>query len=279
MCMIVPSRWFSGGKGLSGFRRKMLNDKRLKELHDYPRARDVFSDVEIKGGVNYFLWEDSYNGDCLVKTYEEHKCISAMKRPLKEKNTDIFMRINGAIPILRKIQSFKEESFSKLVSSRKPFGLATNFKDFTPYKTDNSVKIYAHKNIGYVKIDAIPLNRQWIKEHKIIIPYAIGSGNSKTDRVNPMYAEPGSCCTETYLVVGTFATKKQCRNVMSYINTKFFHFCLTLIKNTQHTTRITYQFVPQQNFDEQWTDEKLYKKYALTDDEINFIEKMIRPMD
>ena len=128
LCMIVPSRWFAGGKGLDDFREKMLNDRRIKEIHDFPDASEVFPGVEIKGGVNYFLWDKEYKGDCLIRTYEKGECISALKRPLREEAADVFIRYNEAIPILRKIQSFGEKSFSELMSSRKPFGIPTNFK-------------------------------------------------------------------------------------------------------------------------------------------------------
>ncbi|MBS9773778.1 MAG: Eco57I restriction-modification methylase domain-containing protein [Tenacibaculum sp.] len=279
LCMIVPSRWFAGGRGLDSFREQMLNDRRLKEIHDYPNASEVFPGVEIKGGVNYFLWQSDYKGDCLIKTYEENKCVSEMKRPLKEKNTDIFIRINRAIPILRKIRAFNEDSFNKNISVQTPFGLLSSFKSYKKTSFENSIKVFGNKFIGYVKEEQIKKNKQWIKDHKILIPKAIGSGNSKTDWLKPIYAEPNSCCTQTYLIIGPFATKKRCKNVMSYINTKFFHFCLTLIKNTQDAMRGVYEFVPQQNFDEEWTDEKLYKKYGLTEEEIAFIESMIRPME
>ena len=276
--MITPSRWFAGGKGLDDFRKAMLKDKRIKVIHDYPNASEVFNSIEIKGGVNYFLWDKEYKGDCLIRTYENGVCVSALKRPLKENNADVFIRYNEAIPILRKIQSFNEKSFSELMSSAKPFGLRTYFKgESEPF--EGAIKIYVNGGVGYIKKEGVLKNQHWIKEHKVIVPYAVGSGDSKTDKVNPIYAEPNSCCTETYLVIGPFATKKQCENVMQYIGTKFLHFCLTLKKNTQHSTKEFYQFVPQQNFDEEWTDEKLYKKYGLTPEEIAYIEKMIRPME
>ena len=276
--LITPSRWFAGGKGLDDFRETMLENKHFKAIHDYPNAAEIFSNIEIKGGVNYFLWDREYKGDCLIRTYENGECISALKRPLKEKNADVFIRYNEAIPIFRKIQSLEEKSFSELISSSKPFGLRTYFKG-KKESFKGAVKIYVNGGIGYVKKEEVLKNQQWIKEHKVIVPYAVGSGNSKTDKVNPIYAEPNSCCTETYLVIGPFATKKQCENVMQYIETKFLHFCLTLKKNTQHSTKEFYQFVPQQNFDEEWTDEKLYKKYGLTPEEIAYIEKMVRPME
>ena len=276
--LITPSRWFAGGKGLDDFRKAMLKNKQIKAIHDYPNASEIFPSIEIKGGVNYFLWDKEYKGDSLIRTYENGVCVSALKRPLKENNADVFIRYNEAIPILRKIQSFNEKSFSELMSSAKPFGLRTYFKgESEPF--EGAVKIYVNGGIGYVKKEEVLKNQDWIKEHKVIVPYAVGSGDSKTDKVNPIYAEPNSCCTETYLVIGPFATKKQCENVMQYIGTKFLHFCLTLKKNTQHSTKEFYQFVPQQNFDEEWTDEKLYKKYGLTPEEIAYIEKMVRPME
>jgi site-specific DNA-methyltransferase (adenine-specific) len=278
LTMIVPSRWFAGGRGLDEFRNEMLNDKRIKNIHDFLNASDCFPGVEIKGGVCYFLWDKEYSGECEVNTYENNTLISTSKRPLLEKGTEVFIRYNEAIPIIRKIKAKNFEPLNKIISSAKPFGLRTYFKGKdSPFK--DSIKIYANQHIGYIKRNEVLQNSQWIDQHKVIAPYAVGSGDSKTDLVKPIYSEPGSCCSETYIVFGPFSSKKRCENLMGYINTKFFHFCLTLKKNTQHATKTAYEFVPLQNFDESWTDEKLYKKYGLTEDEIAFIESMIRPMD
>ena len=130
LCMIVPSRWFAGGRGLDDFRDEMLNDKRLKEIHDYPNASDVFSGVEIKGGVNYFLWDRDYDGDCLIVSYENGEAISEMTRPLKEEGADTFIRDNQAISIYHKISNFKEKSFSEFASVQTPFGLLSSFKAY-----------------------------------------------------------------------------------------------------------------------------------------------------
>ena len=292
-CMIVPSRWFSGGRGLDEFRNEMLSDRRLKEIHDHPNASDIFPGVEIKGGVNYFLWQNGYEGDCLIKTYNDGQCISEMTRPLKEEGADTFIRDNQAISIYHKVRNFKEKSFSEIVSSRKPFGFDSKIKGKKePFK--DAVKIYVNGGIGYVKREDIPLvkntseprdkaplliENKLIDVHKVIVPKAIGSGNLQTDKVNPIYAEPNTCCSETYLVIGPFTNKEQCENVMSYIKTKFFHFMFGLKKITQNTVKDTYQFVPQQDFSKPWTDEELYKKYKLTEEEITYIETMVRPME
>lgn len=279
LSMIVPSRWFSGGKGLDAFRDEMLNDKKIKELHDFHNASDCFPRVEIKGGVCYFLWDSKHNGDCKITSYDSSGSENTLIRPLLEDGVDVFIRYQGAIPIWEKVKSFGEISMDTMISARKPFDLTTDFKDFKLTRFDRSIKIYANKKVGFVKKDLITKNKNWINKHKVIAPYAIGSGDSKTDKINPIYAEPESCCTETYILLGLFDSKKEADNLISYINTRFFHFFLTLKKNTQHATSKVYSLVPIQDFTQSWTDEKLYKKYDLTHEEIAFIESMIRPME
>ena len=281
LIMITPSRWFSGGKGLNDFRDIMLDDRHIREIHDFPNSKDCFDNVEIKGGVSYFLWDKNHNDDCTVFTYDNGYCISQAKRPLKENGLDVFIRYNQAVSILNKIRRFNEPSFNEIISSAKPFGLRTYFKgNNKPYKDKNdNVILYQNGGIGYISREEIPNNRDWILRHKVIVPYAVGTGDGKTDKVNPIYAGINTACTETYLVIGPFENEEVCKNVMSYINTKFLHFMLTLKKNTQHATRGAYQFVPMQDFTQSWTDEKLYQKYGLSKEEIAFIESMIRPMD
>ena len=280
LCMIVPSRWFAGGRGLDDFRDEMLNDKRLKEIHDHPNASDLFPGVEVKGGINYFLWQNDYDGECLVKTYEKGECVSEMKRPLKEDNTEVFVRYNEAIPILRKVQAFQEKSFSEFVSSQKPFGLRTFVRGKKESFSD-SVILYQSKGIGYINKDEISNNNNWVNLHKIFISYVYGAGEGFPHQIlnKSIYGKPNSACTETYLVIGPFANKERCDNIISYINTRFFRFLVLLIKNTQSAPKRVYQFVPQQKFDKPWTDEELYEKYGLTEEEIAYIEKMVRPME
>lgn len=278
LTMIIPSRWFSGGKGLDSFRDGMLNDDRVRVLHDFHDASECFPGVEIKGGVCYFLWDRDNKGLCKVISHELDGKISEVKRSLLEKNCNIFIRYNGAIKILSKIRITKEKSIVNIISSRKPFGISTNFSKYSLNFKQGLIKIYANKKIGFTKTEYIQKNKEWVKKYKIFIPYAVGNGNMKTDLIKPILAEPDSICTETYIVFGPFDSREEAENAISYIKTKFFHFLLGVKKNTQHTTRNTYEFVPMQDFSESWTDEKLYKKYKLTKEEIDFIESMIRPM-
>jgi site-specific DNA-methyltransferase (adenine-specific) len=276
LTMIIPSRWFAGGRGLDEFRDKMLNDKRLRTIRDFLNASDCFPGVEIKGGVCYFLWDRDNSGMCKVVTHENGQIVSSMERPLLEKNCDVFIRYNESLPILNKVREKKEQTMDTIISSQKPFGLRTYILG-VPTPFDGSIKMYANQTIGYIDKKEILQNLNWINKPKVIVPRAIGSGDSKTDIIKPLYSEPGSCCTETYVVFGPFESKKEAENVISYIQTKFFHFLVTLKKNTMMAPKTVYSFVPIQDFSRPWTDEELYKKYNLSKEEINFIEAMVRP--
>lgn len=278
LTMIIPSRWFTGGFGLDSFRKDMLNDKRIRIIHDFLNASDCFPGVEIKGGVCYFLWDRDNKGKCEIITHSENKIISTMNRDLLEENIDVFIRYNEAVNILKKIKNLNEDTFDKKVSSQRPFGFSTNFKDILKGGDKDSIKIYANKIVGYLpKTYIIEKNKDGIDKWKLFTPKAIGSGNSKSDWVKPILGEPNSICTETYVMIGPYNTKQEAENVMTYIQTKFFHFLLTLRKNTQDALAKVYSLIPLQDFSQTWDDKKLYKKYNLTEFEIEFIESMVRP--
>lgn len=280
LTMIIPSRWFSGGKGLDEFRDEMLKDKRMKKLVDFPISNECFSGVEIKGGVCYFLWERDYKGDCEVSTIRNNN-VSISKRPLLKENTDVFIRYNEAISILDKILSITKNFFSDLVSVRRPFGFSSDFRNYEEESFAGAIKIYANKSIGWIPKGVVKQNVDWVEKYKVYISFAYGAGEDFPHQIinKPFLGEPNSCCTETYLHIGPFDSKKTAENVISYIKTKFFRFLVLQIKSTQNATKRVYQFVPLQDFNESWTDEKLYKKYGLTQEEIDFIESMIRPME
>lgn len=291
LTMIVPSRWFSGGRGLDDFRDEMLNDDRIRVIHDFLNAGDCFPGVEIKGGVCYFLWNRDNNGDCKISTHNGDEIISESERPLLEEGASTFIRYNDAISILRKVQSLKEEKFSNKISSNDPYGFDVRVKNsykrvkpkFKIKPFENSIEFYYNgwrsKGLGHIEKSGVRKNVDWIGDYKILIPKAWGTGNLNTDWISPFLINPDSCCTETYLVIGPFRNKKTAENIIGYMQTRFFHLLVSLIKNTQNAMKKVYSFVPVQNFDEEWTDEKLYKKYGLTSEEIGFIDSMVRPMD
>lgn len=291
LTMIIPSRWFTGGRGLDDFRDEMLHDERLRVIHDFINAGDCFPGVEIKGGVCYFLWERDNKGNCKVYTHEGNKIVSQAERPLLEKGAETFIRYNEAIKILHKVRKLKEESFANLISANDPFGfdvrVENSYRRMRPnYKKepfDNCVEFYYNgwkkEGIGYIDRQSIQKNTNWIDKYKIYVPKAWGVGNMNHDWVKPFLGNQNSCCTETYLVIGPFDNRQIAINIISYTQTKFFHFLLGLVKITQNTMKKAYSFVPMQDFSKPWTDEALYKKYDLSEDEIAFIEKMVRPMD
>lgn len=280
LTMIIPSRWFSGGFGLDSFRDEMLNDSRLRAIHDYPEAADCFPGVQIKGGVCYFVWERDNPGLCSVTTRRGDKVGDAVLRPLLENDNDFFIRYNEAISILHKVWSKKEKPFDALVSSQKPFGFATTYRG-KKKNAGNDVTLYENGGVSYVAKDLIEKNLHLVDKHKVFIPRA-GSGSDKFPHSilgKPFVGGKNSASTETYLAIGPLKSEKECKNVISYINTRFFRFLVMLKKPTQDALRKVYGLVPIQDFSEEWTDEKLYKKYKLSGDEIAFIESLIRPSE
>ena len=290
LTMIIPSRWFTGGRGLDEFRDQMLNDKRISILHDYVNASECFPGVEIKGGVCYFLWERDRSGMCKIYTHSGDQ-ITESNRYLLEKGSSIFIRNIEVINIIHKVQLLKEKSFSNIVSANDPFGydirVANSYKRIKPkYElkpSNDSVKFYYNgwrkDGIGYISASTVKKNVDWISKSKLLIPKAWGNGDPSTDWLTPIIADKKSVCTETYLVVGPFKTDAEAANAVTYIQTKFFHLLVSAVKITQNTMQKAYSFVPLQDFSHPWTDEMLYKKYGLTDEEIAFIESMIRPME
>lgn len=201
-----------------------------------------------------------------------------MVRPLLEDNTDTFIRYNEAITILRKVRILNEQSFDTLVSSRKPFGLPSNFRNYSATPQDNkTILIYAQKDTGYISRDQIENNVDLVNSWKVFIPEAIGGGVMESDIVKPIIGAPNSACSETYVMIAPVTSEEIATNITKYIGTKFFHFLLGLKKITQHTTSKTYSFIPVQDFSMQWTDEMLYEKYGLTESEIAYIENSVWP--
>lgn len=290
LIMIIPSRWFTGGRGLDTFRNAMLHDNRIRVLNDFPDASDVFPGVEIKGGVCYFLWERGSNGECSIVTHTKRGKKESI-RPLLEPGMDTFIRYAEQISILRKVQQFNEKSFMDIISANDPFGFDVREKNSyrrirAPYELEpfeGCVKFYYNgwrkDGVGYVSRKYIRKGETLVSKYKVFVPRVWGAGIPESDWVNPFVVEPDSCSTETYLAVGPFESEDLAQNAVSYMQTKFFHFMVSLVKNTQQAMQKVYQFVPVQDFAKPWTDAKLYEKYGLTEEEITFIESMIKPVE
>ena len=294
LSMIVPSRWMTGGRGLDKFRQDMLTDKRLSIIHDFKDATLCFSGVEIKGGVNYFLWErDKTSPLCTIINDYGKDGIKESKRPLVEKGCDIFIRNNELIPIFRKVHSKGEKSFSDIVSSMKPYGLRGDFfkspekyglPAISKHPIQDGYVIYGldekMKRCNRFIPQKYPLpKRDNIEKFKLLMSRNQGEGILGETLSVPIFAKPNELCTETFIVIGGFDNEQEMNNCWSYMKTKFFRTMLGMKKNDQGCGQAVYQFVPLQDFSKPWTDEELYKKYGLTDEEIQFIESMIRPME
>jgi site-specific DNA-methyltransferase (adenine-specific) len=274
---VTPSRWMAGGKGLDKYRERMLSDKRMRSIVDYPKLYEGFPGVKIRGGISYFLWDREHNGPCTVQTiWDGQPTGPAVARHLDA--YDILVRRNEAVPILEKVRAKKEPTLEARVSSRKPFGLATNFKG-KPTKTGlkKPVQLFENQRIGWVERNAIATNTEWIDEWKVLMTAVQGTSAAVETKFlsKPIIAEPGTACTETYLVAGHFDNEKEATNYAQYLRTRFVRILVSLRKATQHATRDVYSFVPDLPLNQEWTDPKLYKRYGLTKDEIAFIEAQV----
>lgn len=281
LIMIVPARWYTGGKGLDAFRDKMLNDERLSIIHDFPETKDCFPGLNIRGGICYFKWDSCHQGKSLIVNHVKGEEYS-MERSLKEGKVPMLIRYNKAISILRKVQKFNEETFNNIVSSRNPFGLPSNFSGYSKsYSFGNPIKLYRFGENGYILQSQVVKNHQWIDRYKVLVSKASPGGDEYPHSIvsQPIVSEPNSVCTETYLVIKDVDSRTEAENLVSYIKTRFFRFMMSLVKNTQNISKASYTFVPLQDFSHPWTDEMLYRKYKLSSDEIAFIESMIRPME
>jgi Eco57I restriction-modification methylase len=294
LSMIIPSRWFAGGKGLDEFREAMLTDDRLREINDYLSAADVFPGVGLKGGVCYFLWERDNPGQCRVSTHFKDWPVSTATRPLLEKGADIFIRFNEGLSILKKVVAVEtgqskslslpeNKRFDHLVSSRKPFGLETKFKGKTT-KSAGDVLVYQNGGTGYTPKKSITTGTHLIDKWKLFAGYAApGTGNKDTypHRIisTPFIGEPGSISSETYLCIGPLESKSEAESVLSYLSCRLTRLLVLLRKPSQHVTQKVYASVPTQKWTKLWTDADLYEKYGLTKSEIAFIETIVRPMD
>lgn len=280
--MIIPSRWFAGGKGLDDFREECLNDNRIRKIVDYTNAKDCFPGISLGGGVNYFLWDRDNKGLCeYTNVHDGNK--STIERNLNQ--YPVFVRYNEAISIIEKVLNNNFQCFSDIVSSRNPFGIAS-YERGENESFASSLKLYSSKGQGYIQNLKVTINKNLVDKYKIIISKVTSehAGEANKDGQFKVIStaqilKPDEVCTDSYLVVGDFDNYDISNNALNYLKTCFFRFLLLQAVSSINLSKDKFMFVPLQDFNEEWTDEKLYKKYELTQEEIDFIESMIRPME
>lgn len=281
--LIMPSRWFAGGRGLDDFRTEMLNDTRLSVLHDFIDSKQLFKTADIAGGICYYLWDAKHNGECEVSTHAGNT-VSSIKRKLNEH--DIFVRDNIGLSIVKKIQAVSDEFMDKGVLQLAPFGLRTYIRgEALPF--ENSIKVLSSEGYGYVSKDDINRNREKMNKYKVVIGRLVPSNGevgidpSKGYKAItcPQVVQNDEVVTETYLVCATLDTLREAVNCCEYLKLKFPRFLLRLTYSSMNVNRANFVFVPNQDFNRSYSDEDLYKKYNLTEDEIAYIERLIRPME
>lgn len=278
LVMIIPSRWFGGGKGLDGFRSEMLSDRRIKKIVDFTDAREVFPGVDIAGGICYFLWERDFDGDCTVVNSHGGKSQTSVRRLDEFK---VFIRDGRSIPIIRKVLAKNEPKMDSQVTSRKPFGLDTSAR---PQKSGDIILRWLSGE-GPFRREDITIGRDLIDKWKVITSYAgfDHAGQPDKDGRRRVLSKidilpPGTICNETYIVTGSYETEKEAENLVVYMKTQFFRFLVSQFMYSHHLTKNTYAFVPVFDMTEEWTDTQLNQRYDISEVESEFINSVIRPM-
>lgn len=274
---VTPSRWFAGGKGLDKYRERLLSDRRMRNLVDYPKLYDAFPGVKIRGGISYFLWDRDYDGPCTIQTMWEGSPVGEpVARYLDA--YDVLVRRNEAVSILEKVRAKKEVTLDRRVSSRKPFGFPTNFHGKPSEKGLNEpVKLFGSQRVSWIERPSVAQNIAWVDKWKVLVTRVQGT-SAAVERIflgKPIVSGPNEACTETYLVAGLFDTEEEAKRYTRYLRTRFVRFLVSLRKTTQDAARGVYGFVPDLPLDRDWTDAMLYKRYKLTADEIAFIESQV----
>lgn len=281
--MIIPARWYAGGKGLDDFRGLMLNDARIRKLFDYESSKDCFESVNIAGGICYFLWDRDNPGLCNITNVNAENPIT-LERPLNE--FPILIRSNMAISIVHKVLKSGVDVHSNYAYPRNPFGFATNYRGRT-IKQHGDIEIITSVGTHYISRTEVTKNTDIIDSYKVLIGRLVPS-NGELD-VNPKdgykvitdtrIIGPGQINTETYLDIGVFDNEQEAKNFEIFLHSKLTRFLLRQAISSLNVTRECFRFVPHEDFSKEWTDKKLYSKYNLTQEEINLVEETIRPME
>lgn len=284
--MITPSRWFTGGLGLDDYRDRMINDRRLAKIVDHPKIFDVFPQAKIRGGVSYFLWDREYDGDCEFSTRVDGEIISTVIRDLREGH-GVLIRDNAASAVIQKVLHLSEGSIEEWFYPRLAFSQEwrTNYRGESDQPFSGGVPIVHNSGIGYVSRQSFERNHELVDRWKVLLPKA-SSGDTAQDATGrivdvvlgaPIALAPGSVCTESYFVAGSFGSEQETENYAQYLATKFARFLVLQRKATQDITADRFRFVPQLDFTRRWTDKDLYDRFKLTQEEIDYIEASIKP--
>lgn len=283
LTMIIPARWYAGGKGLDAFRTSMMSNHQIKHLVDFSNSADCFPGVNIAGGVCYFLWEKDYHGECIVTNIKGDITTSSMKRRIDEYT--FFVRDNIALSIIRRIRNTSNKTMNTMVKSYSYFAIRSYERGEENSKYKNDVVLLSSNGKGFYPRLQIQDRDGILNKYKVVITYAMSGGNKPSSNGDYQVVSslqilsPNEVCTETYLVLGVFDTEDEAKKLCGYVKTKLFRFLLLQALSSIHITKESFCFVPIQDYSEEWTDEKLYAKYGLNEEEIAFIESMIRPME
>jgi site-specific DNA-methyltransferase (adenine-specific) len=280
LVMITPSRWFTGGANLNEMRDTLLADRRMEALVDYPKLYDCFPGVKLRGGVSYFHWNREYDGPCAVQTMWDGKPTGPpVKRDLGE--YDVFVRRNEAVEILRKVRALGDPTLDDRVLSFNPFGFQTNHHGVDePSALKDPVEFYGSKKVSWMERDAFEVNGHLVGHHKLLLHRAYGEDGDPPFRVTaaPKVVGADTACSGTYLVIATSPDAETARHWGAYARTRFFRFLVSLRMNTQDLKRGSFAFVPDLPMDREWTDTELYRRYGLTEAEIDFVESQVKEM-
>lgn len=286
MTMIIPSRWFAGGKGLDDFRQSMLNDKHIRKIVDYMSSKDCFPGVNIAGGVNYFLWDKDYEGPCTIYNCAANTEPVVAERYLNEFN--VFIRDNRALSIIHKFLESNDACLADNTYTRNPFGFMSKERgQEKPYAGCDNVKLISSGGIGYVKRSDVKKNVHEIDKYKVTIGKIVPSnGEVDTDPANGYKVTtssriigPGEIHTESYLLLHGFETLDEAESFAQYMALKFPRFMMKHTLSSMNISTQNFIFVPFLDYKKEWSDNELYKRYGLSSEEIEYVESLIRPMD
>ncbi len=283
LSMIVPSRWLLGGVGLDDFRTKMLNDKHIAKIVDYVNSRDCFPNFDINGGVCYFLWDSETSTNECEYTYISNSTKVTSQRVLNE--YEIFIRNSEALKIVKKVLLFNEDSISKIVSSQTPYGLNSDYRG-KPSKSKNSYTFYSSDGVSYIEKSEVEKGIDLIDNYRVMLPKitsehaGIPDKNGQYKVLTPLKVlRPGEICSQSYLVVGPVDNENQAYNLKTYLESKLVRYLLLSSIPGMNISKDKFRFIPILNFSKKYTDQEIYKKYNLSESEINVIEKTIRTLE